>query len=532
MAGLPVPPERTRYRFGPLERRGLIAGWRGGQIAAVAGGLVVAVLALRSHPTPASVVVALVSVLGGLGLACWPVAGRTGEEWAPTVVRWGWSGVSRARGHRAPVPAAGHCIGPDGHPCLVAQRPVPEGLARGRRPVPVPRELRRTTFGALALLGVQDERSPGACGVVRDARTRCYTAVVPLRGHSFSLLGPAEKDRRVGGWSAVLASMARERSVVHRVQWVAAALPDDGRAVRDYLAHRAVLPADEPARRSYAALLAGAGASTSRHEVLLAVQVRAVGQGARAARSAGGGDAGACAVLLREVEALRRRLGEADVQAGAVLDPRSLAAVIRRGGDPRPPSPQDQHGGCDGSDAVLADRCPPCPVGWPWPLATEVTWGCLRTDGAWHATYWIAEWPRVDVGPDFLAPLLIGSVRRSVSVVMEPVSPSRAVRLVEQARTADIADAELRRRGGFLPTARRAREEALVTRREEELADGHASFRFSGYVTVTAPTRDALQAACEATEHAAGQCRLELRRLYGEQEQGFACTLPLGRGLS
>ena len=128
--------------------------------------------------------------------------------------------------------------------------------------------------------------------------------------------------------------------------------------------------------------------------------------------------------------------------------------------------------------------------------------------------------------------MLLGSVRRSVSVVMEPVSPSRAVRQVEQARTADLADSELRRRGGFLATARRAREEALVNRREEELADGHASFRFSGYVTVTAPTRDLLESACEETEQAAGQCRLELRRLYGEQAQGFTCTLPLGRGLS
>lgn len=525
-------PERTRYRFGPLERRGLVAGWRGGQIAAVAGGLVVAVLALRSHPTPASVAVALASVLGGVGLACWPVAGRTGEEWAPTVARWGWCGVSRARSHRAPAPGAGHCAGPDGRPCLAGAGPGGGGPGGGRRPPPVPRELRRTTFGSLALLHVRGGGAGASCGVVHDARTRSYTAVVPVRGHSFSLLGSAEKDRRVGAWAAVLASMARERSVVHRVQWVASALPDDGQAVRDYLAGRAVLPDDQPARRSYASLLAAAGASTSRHEVLLAVQIRAAGPGARAARAAGGGSAGACAVLLREVDALRRRLGEADVQADAVLDPRALAAVIRRGGEPRPPSPPVSGVGDGGPDPVPGGACPPCPVGWPWPLATEEAWGCLRTDGAWHATYWVAEWPRVDVGPDFLAPLLIGAVRRSVSVVMEPVSPSRAVRLVEQARTADIADAELRRRGGFLSTARRAREEALVTRREEELADGHASFRFSGYVTVTAPTRDGLQAACEATEHAAGQCRLELRRLYGEQERGFACTLPLGRGLS
>jgi hypothetical protein len=165
-------------------------------------------------------------------------------------------------------------------------------------------------------------------------------------------------------------------------------------------------------------------------------------------------------------------------------------------------------------------------------MGTEAAWGGLRTDGTWHATYWIAEWPRVEVGPEFLAPLLLSPVRRSVALVMEPVSPSRATRQVEKARTADLADSELRRRGGFISTARRHREAELVARREEELADGHASVRFSGYVTVTATSADALEEACEATEHAAGQSRLELRRLYGDQERAFTCTLPLCRGLS
>ena len=37
-------------------------------------------------------------------------------------------------------------------------------------------------------------------------------------------------------------------------------------------------------------------------------------------------------------------------------------------------------------------------------MAVEVGWSRVRTDATWHATYWIAEWPRVDVGPDFLGP--------------------------------------------------------------------------------------------------------------------------------
>ncbi len=165
-------------------------------------------------------------------------------------------------------------------------------------------------------------------------------------------------------------------------------------------------------------------------------------------------------------------------------------------------------------------------------MAVEPSWDAVHTDGTWHATYWIAEWPRVDVTPDFLAPLLFSPLRRSLSLVMEPMSPSRAARQVAQARTADLADGELRRRGGFLVTARQTREKAGVEERDVELADGHAQFRFSGYVTVTTDTRAELSAARAAVEQAAGQAGIELRLLYGAQDVAFTCSLPLGRGLS
>jgi hypothetical protein len=49
-----------------------------------------------------------------------------------------------------------------------------------------------------------------------------------------------------------------------------------------------------------------------------------------------------------------------------------------------------------------------------------------------------------------------------------------------------VADTELRRRGGFVSTARHARESGVLVRREAELAEGHASFHYSGFVTVCA----------------------------------------------
>ncbi len=516
---------RARHRFGPLERRGLIAGWRGGQIAIVAVGALLAIVVLHRRPTLPSIALAVLLVAACVAVAWWPIAGRTAEQWLPTLVRWGSSAVVGRRQRRAGVETAGHCTGPDGRACLAAlprrsprQRgPVGKGahrkVSRGR--LNEYHGLEVLGFGASAGAAADDERRTVA--VVHDVRTKTYTAVMELLGHSFALLAGDEKERRVSSWASVLTSLARERSVVHRVQWVATTVPDDGAAVDSHLATRGVLPEDAPARRSYAALLQSAGRETCRHDVHLAIQVRATGATARAMRSLGGGDRAASALLAREISSLERLLAAADIPVERVLDERGLASVVRRAVD-----------GDDRSD----HGCPPCGIAWPWPLVSESEWGALRTDSSWHATYWVAEWPRVDVGAEFLSPLLLGSVRRSVAVVMEPLSLARAVRQAERARTADIADAELRRRGGFLATARRAREAEVAARREEELADGHASFRFSGYVSVSAASRGQLTAACDSTEQAASQCRLELRRLYGDQERAFTCTLPLCRGLA
>jgi hypothetical protein len=168
----------------------------------------------------------------------------------------------------------------------------------------------------------------------------------------------------------------------------------------------------------------------------------------------------------------------------------------------------------------------------PWPMGTEVGWDLVRTDATWHAAYWVAEWPRVDVQPDFLGPLLFAPLRRTLSVVMEPIDPARAARQVAQARTAGLADGELRRRNGFLTSARHSRESQSVDERDVELADGHAQFRYSGYLGVTADSQADLVASCAALEQAAGHARLEVRRLFGQQDAALLSLLPLGRGLS
>jgi hypothetical protein len=484
----------TRYRFGPLERRGLVAGWRGGQISAVALALVVGVVVLRASASALGIVLALVALAIGVGIATWPIAGRTVEEWAPHALR-----------HAGTV---------------------------GRRR----RRDRTSPFTGIHL--VEADLGKGSAGILHDRARRTFTAVLGASAPGFVLLGADDKARRVQAWSGVLASLARDNSAVHRVQWIerVGPAPEIEPAHEIEPGHRlgstelvasgehtdGTAPGGGPdetsrwngARASYDALVAAEAHGCLRHEVFLAVTIRD-GHTARAVKAAGGGHAGACAVLLREVAALRRRLADASIDAGPVLSPGALGAVIRGAYEHRPPRP-----------GRTEERR-------PWPMGAAAEWSHLRADGTLHVTYWVAEWPRTHAGPDFLAPLLLPSeVRRTMSVVMEPLGPLKASRKVEQARTADIADAELRRRGGFLSTARRRREEELLVGREFELADGHAQYRFSGYVTVSAVDHSVLEEECGRVEQSAGQAGLELRRCYGDQAVAFTCTLPLGRGLS
>src|SRR4030095_2796019 len=88
------------------------------------------------------------------------------------------------------------------------------------------------------------------------------------------------------------------------------------------------------------------------------------------------------------------------------------------------------------------------------PRSAETHCGYYRTHDVIHPTYWIDEGPRLEVGPEFMAPLLVQTrVMRSVSVTMEPVSTVRAMRAVGFAKTADFSEEAMRERLGCVRTA-------------------------------------------------------------------------------
>lgn len=476
-------------------------GLRGTQLVVLGCALGFALVALSAAPNGQGVMAAAVGAGVASFVAFVPVSGRTIEEWTPVILRWFLRGFSGERRFVSRQPGVGQ-IGP-----VDPQATWPPQLK------------------GLQLLSAPAPGTKASIGVLKDRRGGTYAGVLSIRGKSFSLLDDEEKARRLATWAGILAGLAREGGFVHRLQWIERTIPDPGNELADYLKESIAVPYGSASVRSYLEVLDEAGPVTQQHETLVALQISAAKSG-RAIKSAGGGDSGACEVLRRELSTLSMRLMGADLSVEGALTPRLLARAVRTGFDPFDRA----------SLARIESRAPDregTSVANAAPMATDERWGSFRSDDTYHSTYWIAEWPRVDVDPDFLAPLLLRtSQMRTVSLVMEPVSPLKAMRSVESARTQAMVDEQMRNKVGYMQTARRQREQESLADHEQDLSHGHAFLRFSGFITVHAGTPEELETACGEIEQAAGQSFLDLRSLHGQQAEAFTwSSLPLCRGL-
>lgn len=469
-----------RYSFSPLERRGVLLGLQAGQLATIGAATAVALVLHGSVGGPGGLLLTVTVLAAGLAGAVWTRSGQPLGWWALAGIRWLCRRGGRTRLSAAPLDGHGPRAGdPACRPSRKSARSDKGGTSSG---MPM----------GIDLIERSGRPFTGGYAVIRDRAAGSVAAVVPVNGRSLSLLDPAEQAQCLEAWRTVLAGLARPGTPVSRLQWVQRTSTGGGAPPADLPPPAAGLPpsaagGSATASGSYAQLVDDVSHQVRRHDTWLVLVV--------------GGDRRSRAptrmeTLDRELRFLEGQLRQAGLEPGLPLDGGQLRSLVRTDG-----------------------------------MAVKEDWSALRIDRDWHATYWVAEWPRLEVGPAFLQPLLVSGSRTAVSVVMAPVPTDRALREVRSARTADLADAALRERAGFLSSARREREAEGVARREGELAEGHAEYRFSGYVTVSAGSEDGLAVACSEVEHAAHAARLELRRLYGRQAEAFTWTRPLGRGL-
>jgi type VII ESX secretion system EccE translocon-like protein len=489
---------RQTYSFGPLERRGIFGALRGGQVAVLATGALAAILILDRAPSAGGGVAALVACALAAAAAFAPLGGRTLQEWWPVATCFAGRRIRRRHRFRSAAAGAGTIVGENDD--LAPPAPVTPEALTGVRIVSLTH--RERAIGALS------ERSG-----------RRLTAVLACRVGAFSLLDQEAQERRLARWGLVLSGAGG--TAIRRLQWIERTAPAQGDELARWVhAERdpAVALRGTAMIESYLELISSSTRVTQEHEVLLAVQVDA-----RRIRERGRDVVSRA--LIEQTERVAQGLEAAEVTVLGALSPGQLARALRTAFDPfvRAELTTLQAGDPerDGLTEVNA-----------WPLGAREGWDHYRCDGAVHATYWIGGWPRIQVSPMFMDALLgqSGAVR-SMAVTFEPLAADRSTREVEAAVTRDRADRELRARFGQSETARQRQAAQATMRREAELAAGHGEVRLSGFVTVSGRDREDLHRACgEVLEHAA-RARLELHRLYGQQAEAFAFTLPLCRGL-
>jgi hypothetical protein len=501
--GRQVTEERLSYRFGPVERRGILGQVRGGQAAVVAAGAVGGILILDRAPSAAGAFAAVVTFGAALALAFVPLGRRTVEEWAPVALSHLARAARRRLSFRSRAPTGGMVAREHSRPLrrrLRHARPDPPAALRGVRIVEAP-------YGEHAI------------GVLSEQRRHRLTAVLACRVMGFALLDAEAQERRLARWGLVLSGAAG--TSIRRIQWLERTAPAQGDELARWLHDERdpnVPLRGTPMIESYLELIGDTTRAAQEHEVLVAVQIdsrRGFDRGRRAGIQA----------LIEQTERVAQGIEAAEVTVLGALGAGQLARALRTAFDPYARAELAALEAADPTRTGVAEAS-------AWPLGAREHWDHYRVDGALHATFWIAQWPRVDVSPMFMDALLGRSnIVRTVAVTLEPIPPERSTREAEAAITRDRADRELRHRFGQAETARQRQAQEAAARREAELAAGHAEVRLAGYITVSGRDPDELRRACLEVHEQAVRARLELHRMYGQQADAFTFTLPLCRGL-
>ena len=417
-------------------------------------------------------------------LAVIPAGGRKVIEWVPILARW----------------AARTYLGQ-----LIYRRRVIKPRPAGTLALP----------GDAAPLREWEDPETGAA-MVHDPHAQTLTAILGVSHPALVLLDPGEQQRRVSGWGRVLAAACRSGRIA-RIQVSERTLPDSGTGLAEWWRTHGTDDGSWAAT-TYAELIERAGPAGERHAttISLALDMKAA---ARQIRTSGGGIRGAAAVLRQEMSTLTTALRAAELSSTGWLTPGEVAVVLRSAYDPAAAPALERHGDL-GRDLATAG-----------PVAVTETWDRLRSDSAHHAVLWITEWPRSQVYPGFLAPLVLSNgILRTLALHYTPVRADQAARDLRKKKTELISDAAQRRKIGQIDDAASSAELDDVLQQEADLTAGHGVLRVSGLVSVSAPTVDELDAAVAAVEQAAIQASCETRRLVGQQAQAFtAAALPLCR---
>jgi hypothetical protein len=479
-----VTASEATVRFGRRSSRGLLLGFSAPRVAALGTAAAIAIVGLVVDNGIGLLVSS--SLWAPLTAAAFVrIGGRPVAEWGATGTHYGARKAIAQTEYRA------------SHPI----RPRPAGT------LALP--------GDAAALRFYNDPASGAA-MIHDPHRQTLSAAVGVSHPAFVLLDPDARSQRVNRWGRLYAALAQSGTCA-ALQILEASVPDPAIGQAEWYAARGVQDGGW-ADLEYQALLEQVRleAGTHRTTISLSLDMRAA---SRAIKAAGRGVAGASEVLRADMISLADQLRQSGLQPSGWLSEAELAAMVRTSYDP---------------GAVLDPRSDAgANLAHAGPLALSEHWECLRHDSGWSTVLWISEWPRIEVPIGFLHPLVFApGVRRVLSIVARPLSTVTALRQIRKEKTEAVADMSQKQRIGQIADLSDAQEYEDLLARERSVVSGHTDVEFCGFVTVTAPSREALDAARSVVTRAASQAACEVRPLYGRQAQAFVvATLPLARSV-
>lgn len=486
------------YRFGERRRSGLFGTVPPTMVAVAIVTLLFAWLAVSGYvPVPVAIVVAMAAAALWFGR----IRNRPAHEILPALAVWWWRQLRSRNTWFRPVVL----------------------VSNGDQPVALPPMLSGLDLFEFEVAWITPGRNV-AIGVVRDHQAGSVTAVLRVSGDGqFALVDAAGQDMRIDEWGAAIGGFARENSPVSRVTFHDWTSPV---AIRDTVAQLESKWADEaphPARAGYLQLLGDTSAHVVDHEVLVEVTVDL----ARVSKAKGESQLAAGLRLVAEQTRLfAGRLNGSGLRVEAVLSAADLVTAMRVRANPAV---------VEHLTTLKRSLASATGVAAPTfgPMHVDDQLGMAIIDGAFHRSWWFASWPRREVAASWMDALMFESgCTRSLTTVFEPVPPSKSDSDVDRERTQREANIESRRRKGNI--IRRADTKAVteVEAREIELSAGFVECRYTGLVTLSAPTEDDLDAQGADMEQAAANAGVELQPLWGRQGDGWVSSLPLGRSVA
>ncbi|MGF1662339.1 MAG: SCO6880 family protein [Kineosporiaceae bacterium] len=350
--------------------------------------------------------------------------------------------------------------------------------------------------------------------LLRVPATSHYSVVLETEPDGASLVDAEQVDAWVATWGAWLASLAAEPGLVAASVTVESA-PDSGTRLREEVRRR--VDPDAPA-----VALAMLDEVVDRYPQGSA-QVRAWVALTFSAAARPGGRRRRPEEMARDLAPRIPLLGHGLQATGAgatrPVPAAGLCEVVRTAYDPAVATDLDTANATGHAPDLRWDD-----VG---PVATETAWTHYRHDSGVSVTWGMTSPPRGEVYSSVLAAILGPHPdvdRKRVTLVVRPLDPARAARVVET----DKRTAEFQASVSSTPSSRAlvAQRAAEATAREE--ATGAALLDFSLLVTATVLDGDRVRDAVAAVDMMAGAARLQLRPMYGSQDAAFVAGLPLG----